>query len=243
MERAIADINDARARHRRLLGRPDDLRASRRSTSRPSATSTASTASRSSSSPGNHDSRNVGYVHFEELFGERNSVLRRDGVTVVAVDSTEPDLDHGQIGRGRYGWIEQEFAAAGAAARLRPPPPPAAGARAPAASATSSTTPATRSSACSARVSTSSSPGTSTSRMPGGSRTCSSSTPAPSRRCGCAATRVPVTTWSRSAASHVDVWRRYPFHGAGADHPVRSRDARVREVHRADRERGDDATR
>src|SRR5438309_3897556 len=25
--------------------------------------------------PGNHDSRNVGYVHFEELFGERNSVL------------------------------------------------------------------------------------------------------------------------------------------------------------------------
>ena len=31
--------------------------------------------------PGNHDSRNVGYVHFEELFGERNSVLRKGGVT------------------------------------------------------------------------------------------------------------------------------------------------------------------
>ena len=61
--------------------------------------------------PGNHDSRNVGYVHFEELFGARNSVLRKNGVTVVAVDSTEPDLDHGQIGRGRYGWIEEEFAA------------------------------------------------------------------------------------------------------------------------------------
>ncbi len=61
--------------------------------------------------PGNHDSRNVGYVHFEELFGERNSVLRKGGVTVVAVDSTEPDLDHGQIGRGRYAWIEREFAA------------------------------------------------------------------------------------------------------------------------------------
>jgi 3',5'-cyclic AMP phosphodiesterase CpdA len=60
--------------------------------------------------PGNHDSRNVGYVHFEELFGDRNSVLRQDGVTVVAVDSTEPDLDHGQIGRGRYGWIEEQFA-------------------------------------------------------------------------------------------------------------------------------------
>ena len=60
--------------------------------------------------PGNHDSRNVGYVHFEELFGDRNSVLRQDGVTVVAVDSTEPDLDHGQIGRGRYSWIEDQFA-------------------------------------------------------------------------------------------------------------------------------------
>ena len=30
---------------------------------------------------------------------------------MVAVDSTEPDLDHGQIGRGRYGWIEDQFAA------------------------------------------------------------------------------------------------------------------------------------
>jgi 3',5'-cyclic-AMP phosphodiesterase len=60
--------------------------------------------------PGNHDSRNVGYLHFEELFGERDSVLHRDGVTVVAVDSTEPDLDHGQIGRGSYHWIEEQFA-------------------------------------------------------------------------------------------------------------------------------------
>ena len=59
--------------------------------------------------PGNHDARNVGYVHFENLFGDRNSVLRKDGITVVAVDSSEPDLDHGQIGRGRYPWIEEQF--------------------------------------------------------------------------------------------------------------------------------------
>jgi 3',5'-cyclic-AMP phosphodiesterase len=59
--------------------------------------------------PGNHDSRNVGYVHFEELFGERNSVLSMAGVTVVAVDSTEPDLDHGQVGRSQYRWIEEQF--------------------------------------------------------------------------------------------------------------------------------------
>jgi Icc protein len=60
--------------------------------------------------PGNHDSRNVGYVHFEELFGDRSSVVHKGGVTVVAVDSTEPDLDHGQIGRGRYPWILEQFA-------------------------------------------------------------------------------------------------------------------------------------
>ena len=59
--------------------------------------------------PGNHDSRNVGYVHFEEMFGDRNSVLRKNGIAIVAVDSTEPDLDHGQIGRGRYRWIEEQF--------------------------------------------------------------------------------------------------------------------------------------
>jgi 3',5'-cyclic-AMP phosphodiesterase len=59
--------------------------------------------------PGNHDSRNVGYIHFEEFFGERHSVLHLDGVSVVAVDSSEPDLDHGQIGRGRYAWIEEQF--------------------------------------------------------------------------------------------------------------------------------------
>ncbi len=38
-------------------------------------------------------------------------MLRKGGATVVAVDSSEPDLDHGQIGRGRYGWIEEQFAA------------------------------------------------------------------------------------------------------------------------------------
>jgi 3',5'-cyclic AMP phosphodiesterase CpdA len=60
--------------------------------------------------PGNHDSRNVGYVHFEELFGDRRHAIHRDGVSVVAIDSTEPDMDHGTIGRGRYEWIEERFA-------------------------------------------------------------------------------------------------------------------------------------
>ncbi|MDQ4082466.1 MAG: metallophosphoesterase [Actinomycetota bacterium] len=60
--------------------------------------------------PGNHDSRNVGYVHFEEHFGDRNPVVHVDGVSIVAVDSTEPDLDHGHIGRSRYVWITEQFA-------------------------------------------------------------------------------------------------------------------------------------
>ncbi|MEX2196852.1 MAG: metallophosphoesterase [Thermoleophilaceae bacterium] len=59
--------------------------------------------------PGNHDARNVGYVHFEDLFGDRRAATTVEGVSVVAVDSTEPDLDHGTIGRGRYGWIEESF--------------------------------------------------------------------------------------------------------------------------------------
>ena len=60
--------------------------------------------------PGNHDSRNVGYVHFEDHFGARNRAIHLNGVSIVAVDSSEPDLDHGQIGRGRYPWIEEQFA-------------------------------------------------------------------------------------------------------------------------------------
>ena len=49
--------------------------------------------------PGNHDSRNVGYVHFEELFGPRSTELQMGDVSIIAVDSSEPDLDHGQVGR------------------------------------------------------------------------------------------------------------------------------------------------
>ncbi len=59
--------------------------------------------------PGNHDSRNVGYTHFERLFATRETVVRKSGVTVVGVDSTEPDLDYGRIGRHRYPWIREAF--------------------------------------------------------------------------------------------------------------------------------------
>ncbi|MGH2723935.1 MAG: metallophosphoesterase family protein [Actinomycetota bacterium] len=59
--------------------------------------------------PGNHDARNVGYVHFEELIGPRHWSVDVRGVRIVGADSSEPDLDHGQIGRERYGWIKEQF--------------------------------------------------------------------------------------------------------------------------------------
>ena len=60
--------------------------------------------------PGNHDSRNVGYVHFEHLFGPRGVVLHTGDISIVGVDSTQPDLDYGTIGRSRYAWLEEQFA-------------------------------------------------------------------------------------------------------------------------------------
>ena len=62
--------------------------------------------------PGNHDARNVGYIHFERLFGERHSVIELDEVILVGVDSSEPDLNDGQVGREHYGFISQSFSAA-----------------------------------------------------------------------------------------------------------------------------------
>ncbi len=60
--------------------------------------------------PGNHDARNVGYVHFEELIGPRHWSIDVGDVRIVGADTSEPDLDHGQIGRERYAWIREQFA-------------------------------------------------------------------------------------------------------------------------------------
>ena len=59
--------------------------------------------------PGNHDSRNVGYVHFEELFGERRWARDIGPVRLVGADSSEPDLNEGRIGREHYDWIRSSF--------------------------------------------------------------------------------------------------------------------------------------
>lgn len=62
--------------------------------------------------PGNHDSKNAGYIHFERLFGERHSVIDLDDVILVGVDSSEPDLNDGQVGREHYRFISEAFSAA-----------------------------------------------------------------------------------------------------------------------------------
>jgi 3',5'-cyclic AMP phosphodiesterase CpdA len=63
--------------------------------------------------PGNHDARNVGYLRFEEEIGHRDSQVRLEadglGVEIVAVDSSKPDIDEGEVGREHYGWIEEGF--------------------------------------------------------------------------------------------------------------------------------------
>jgi len=62
---------------------------------------------------GNHDARNVGYRHFEDFFGARESARAieiPDGrAKVVALDSTKPDLDEGEVGREHYGWVDAEL--------------------------------------------------------------------------------------------------------------------------------------
>src|SRR5215203_5329919 len=51
--------------------------------------------------------------YFEEFFGIREGATEipvPEGVAkVVALDSTKPDLDEGEVGREHYGWLDSEF--------------------------------------------------------------------------------------------------------------------------------------
>jgi Icc protein len=76
--------------------------------------------------PGNHDSKNVGYLHFFDAFGHGDVPAKGDramhlrggsmngstvpaSVKVVAIDSSKPDLAEGEVGRERYDWIRRQF--------------------------------------------------------------------------------------------------------------------------------------
>jgi len=72
--------------------------------------------------PGNHDSKNVGYLHFRDTFGPGDTDSSKGdrvvqlaagqppiSVRVVAIDSSKPDLAEGEVGRERYAWIREQF--------------------------------------------------------------------------------------------------------------------------------------
>ena len=59
--------------------------------------------------PGNHDERNYGSAHFEELFGDRFKIFESENLSVFAADSAEPDTDSGHVGRVKYNEIRDFF--------------------------------------------------------------------------------------------------------------------------------------
>ncbi len=61
--------------------------------------------------PGNHDARHVGEECFEELIKNRYGTLKdkKHGLKVIGLDSSEPDLDYGKVGRAQQNWMEQEI--------------------------------------------------------------------------------------------------------------------------------------
>ncbi|MEJ8543500.1 metallophosphoesterase [Methanothermobacter wolfeii] len=59
--------------------------------------------------PGNHDARHVGNETFEEVFTYRKGTFTLDDLTIIGLDSSEPDLDYGKIGRSQQIWMEEEL--------------------------------------------------------------------------------------------------------------------------------------
>ena len=59
--------------------------------------------------PGNHDARNAGYLLFEEFFKTRYPVLKMGNLKIIGVDSSQPDLDDGHIGRSIYDFVRKEL--------------------------------------------------------------------------------------------------------------------------------------
>jgi 3',5'-cyclic AMP phosphodiesterase CpdA len=58
---------------------------------------------------GNHDAKNVGFMHFQRLFGDLNVQFEDKNIRLLALDSSEPDLEVGHIGREYYSQIKQFF--------------------------------------------------------------------------------------------------------------------------------------
>jgi 3',5'-cyclic AMP phosphodiesterase CpdA len=59
--------------------------------------------------PGNHDSRYRGYEYFEDFFGYGNKTIKLPGVGIIGIDTTIPDLNEGNVGRGKLRWLLGEL--------------------------------------------------------------------------------------------------------------------------------------
>ena len=59
--------------------------------------------------PGNHDVRNEGDKLFEEIFETRFSYYKDDRVVILGIDSSEPDVDDGRVGRAGYAHIRERL--------------------------------------------------------------------------------------------------------------------------------------
>ena len=65
--------------------------------------------------PGNHDARNVGLVHFDTEFAAHfeRTVIRspegRGSMLLLGCDTSKPDLNQGELGRGRLAWLSDEM--------------------------------------------------------------------------------------------------------------------------------------
>jgi 3',5'-cyclic-AMP phosphodiesterase len=70
--------------------------------------------------PGNHDLMNVGFLHFRDAFGRSDRVVRlpfaapegevpQQFASIVAVNSSKPDLAEGEIGHTKYDWIRKSY--------------------------------------------------------------------------------------------------------------------------------------
>ncbi len=58
--------------------------------------------------PGNHDARNNGREFFELYFGKTKKHYLSDTVSIIGVDSTEPDLDDGHVGHDQREWLKSK---------------------------------------------------------------------------------------------------------------------------------------
>ncbi len=59
--------------------------------------------------PGNHDERTDGYRKFEKYIGKRYFSKVIDDIFFMGLDSADPDMDTGHMGRELIGWAREEI--------------------------------------------------------------------------------------------------------------------------------------